>query len=84
MPMGGFSGSVPEPTLARAKGLVAGGKLRFFVLGGGGRGMFGGGMMGGTSTVNQITDWVRKTCTAVPASAYGAGTDQSLYECSAG
>ena len=39
MPMGGFSGSVPEPTLARVRQLVATGQLRFFLLGGtGGRG----------------------------------------------
>jgi hypothetical protein len=36
MPMGGFSGSVPEPTLARVKQLVATGQLRFFLLGGAG------------------------------------------------
>ena len=36
MPMGGFSGSVPEPTLARVRELVASGQLRFFLLGGAG------------------------------------------------
>lgn len=82
MPMGGFSGSVPEPTLAQAKKLVAGGKLRFFLVGGGGG--FGGflGRGGGSGSVSQITDWVRKTCEAVPASDYGASTDLSLYQCS--
>src|SRR4029077_4784994 len=30
-PMGGFSGSVPEPTLARVRQLVATGQLRFFL-----------------------------------------------------
>ena len=37
LPMGGFSGSVPEPTLARVKQLVAAGQLRYFMLGGGRR-----------------------------------------------
>lgn len=34
MPMGGFSGSVPEPTLAKVQQLVRGGQLRFFLLSG--------------------------------------------------
>jgi 4-amino-4-deoxy-L-arabinose transferase-like glycosyltransferase len=34
MPMGGFSGSVPEPTLARVQQLVKTGQLRFFLLSG--------------------------------------------------
>jgi hypothetical protein len=45
MPMGGFSGSVPEPTLARVRQLVATGQLRFFLLGG--AGSFGGPERGG-------------------------------------
>ncbi len=32
MPMGGFSGTVPEPSLARVKQLVSSGQLRFFLL----------------------------------------------------
>ncbi len=47
LPMGGFSGSVPEPTLARVKQLVAAGQLRFFMLDGGGG--FGGGLGRGGS-----------------------------------
>ena len=47
MPMGGFSGSVPEPTLARVKQLVATGQLRFFLLGGAGG--FGGPGRGGAA-----------------------------------
>src|SRR5207244_12852108 len=50
MPMGGFSGSVPEPTLARVRQLVATGQLRFFLLGGtGGFGGPGRGGAGGTA-----------------------------------
>src|SRR2546430_11500484 len=40
MPMGGFSGPVPEPTLAPVRQLAATGQLRFFLLGG--TGGFGG------------------------------------------
>ena len=36
--MGGFSGTVPEPTLAAIKALVHSGQLRFFLL----SGTFGG------------------------------------------
>ncbi|GIF46003.1 4-amino-4-deoxy-L-arabinose transferase-like glycosyltransferase [Asanoa ferruginea] len=68
MPMGGFSGSVPQPTLAEVQSLVATGELHYFLLGGQrmGRG-------GGDST---ITVWVQSTCTTVPV------TDtQSVYRC---
>jgi hypothetical protein len=41
--MGGFSGSVPEPTLARVRQPVASGQLRFFLLDGAGAG-FGAGL----------------------------------------
>jgi 4-amino-4-deoxy-L-arabinose transferase-like glycosyltransferase len=33
MPMGGFSGSVPSPTLAAVKELVRTGQLKFFLTG---------------------------------------------------
>jgi len=82
MPMGGFSGSVPEPTLARVRQLLGSGQLRFFLLGGAG---FGPGGLGGGSQVEQVISWVEDACAAVPASAYGgAGTAQTLYECRQG
>jgi 4-amino-4-deoxy-L-arabinose transferase-like glycosyltransferase len=34
MPMGGFSGTVPSPTLAKVQQLVSSGQLRFFLLSG--------------------------------------------------
>ena len=67
MPMGGFSGSVPQPTLAEVQSLVATGQLRYFLLGGQRMGR------GGAST---ITSWVQSSCTAVPVS-----DTQSLYRC---
>jgi hypothetical protein len=84
MPMGGFSGSVPEPTLARVRQLVASGQLRFFLLGGAGLGFGPGGGAGGQ--VEQVIGWVQSACAVVPAPAYGGttGTAATLYECRAG
>ncbi|MGH3123232.1 MAG: hypothetical protein ACRDND_19745 [Streptosporangiaceae bacterium] len=82
MPMGGFSGSVPEPTLARVQQFVATGQLRFFLLGGtGGSGGPGRGGAGGTAT--QVASWVESTCAVVPAADYGAtsGGAGTLYAC---
>jgi hypothetical protein len=82
MPMGGFSGSVPEPTLARVKQLVATGQLRFFLLGG--TGGFGGlGRGGARGTAAQVASWVESACAVVPAQAYGAasGGAETLYAC---
>jgi hypothetical protein len=82
MPMGGFSGSVPEPTLTRVRQLVASGQLRFFLLGGtGGFGGPGRGAAGGTAA--QVTSWVESACAVVPARDYGAasGGAGTLYEC---
>jgi 4-amino-4-deoxy-L-arabinose transferase-like glycosyltransferase len=85
LPMGGFAGSVPEPTLARAQQLVRTGQLKFFLLGGGG---FGGGRPGGFgggggfgdqqnsgTALSAITAWVTATCAQVPE------VDQNLYRC---
>jgi 4-amino-4-deoxy-L-arabinose transferase-like glycosyltransferase len=82
MPMGGFSGSVPEPTLTRVKQLVATGQLRFFLLGG--TGGFGGrGRGGGGGTAAQVASWVESACAVVPAADYGgaSGSVETLYAC---
>jgi 4-amino-4-deoxy-L-arabinose transferase-like glycosyltransferase len=91
MPMGGFSGSVPEPTLARVRQLVATGQLGFFLLSGpggagglGGAGGFAGPGRGGAGgTAAQVTSWVKSACAAVPAADYGAvsGSAGTLYAC---
>ena len=80
MPMGGFSGSVPEPTLARVRQLVATGQLRFFLLDGTGGGPGRGGADG---TAAQVTSWVESACAVIPARDYGAasGGAGTLYEC---
>ncbi len=82
MPMGGFSGAVPEPTLARVQQLVATGQLRFFLLGG--TGGFGGPGRGGPDdTAAQVASWVESACAVVPAQDYGAasGGTGTLYAC---
>jgi 4-amino-4-deoxy-L-arabinose transferase-like glycosyltransferase len=85
LPMGGFSGSVPEPTLARVRQLVATGQLRFFLLGAGGAGPGG---RGGGGTAAGIASWVESSCAAVPGRDYGAtsgaGGSGTLYECGPG
>jgi hypothetical protein len=72
MPIGGFNGSDPSPTLAQFKRYVADGDIHWFIAEGGG---FGGGMgpgmgrgpgrMGGTSsTAGEISAWVSANFTA--------------------
>jgi 4-amino-4-deoxy-L-arabinose transferase-like glycosyltransferase len=78
LPLGGFTGQVPFPTLSQFQQLVDSGKLKYVLVSGSGRGigaMFGNSAAGTTSTT-RITNWVRSGCTRVPASAYG-GTQSS-------
>jgi hypothetical protein len=84
MAMGGFTGSDPAPTLAQFQQYVSEGKIHYVLTGGaGGAGGFGG-RGGGGSDTSQVLSWVEQTCTAVPASAYGASSAtgaQDLYYC---
>ena len=61
MPIGGFNGSDPSPTLAQFQQLVADGRIHYFISGG-----FGGGGPGGGSsgTGSQISSWVSSTFTS--------------------
>jgi hypothetical protein len=59
MPIGGFSGSDPSPTLAQFKASVAAGKIHYFI---GGAGM--GQPSGGSNGSAQISAWVKATFTA--------------------
>jgi hypothetical protein len=86
MPMGGFSGTVPSPTLAAVKHLVRTGQLRFFLISGTGTGTGVAFAGGGGSTATTIDAWVKTACTAVPAADYTATTTtaaagESLYAC---
>jgi 4-amino-4-deoxy-L-arabinose transferase-like glycosyltransferase len=64
MPIGGFNGSDPSPTLAQFQEYVAEGKIHYFIGGGGigGGGMGGGG--GSSGTAAQIAAWAAENFTA--------------------
>ena len=59
MPIGGFNGSDPSPTLAEFQADVAAGKIHYFISGG----SFGR-SQGGSSTSSEITAWVEASFTA--------------------
>jgi 4-amino-4-deoxy-L-arabinose transferase-like glycosyltransferase len=79
MPIGGFNGSDPSPTLAQFKAYVAAGKIHYFIEGGGfGGGGFGGGRSsGGSNASSEIAAWVAANYTATTV----GGT--TLYDLSA-
>jgi 4-amino-4-deoxy-L-arabinose transferase-like glycosyltransferase len=60
MPIGGFNGSDPSPTLAQFQAWVKAGDIHWFI-GGGGGGMRG---QGGSDVAGQITSWVAAHYTA--------------------
>jgi 4-amino-4-deoxy-L-arabinose transferase-like glycosyltransferase len=61
MPIGGFNGSDPSPTMAQFQEYVRQGKIHYFIRGGG----FGrGGQNGGSNTSSQIAQWVAQNFTA--------------------
>ncbi len=64
MPIGGFNGSDPSPTLAEFQAWVAEGKIHYFIGGGQGGSAGGPGLSAGGSTASQISSWVEKTFTA--------------------
>ncbi|KOT99308.1 glycosyl transferase [Streptomyces rimosus subsp. pseudoverticillatus] len=64
MPIGGFNGSDPSPTLERFKEYVRQGKIHYFIGGGMGGGFFGtkgDGSSASASTSSDITRWVEKS-----------------------
>ncbi len=63
MPIGGFNGSDPSPTLAQFQAYVANGDIHYFIASGGGAGG-GGGMSPSGSTSTSITSWVEASFTA--------------------
>jgi hypothetical protein len=69
MPIGGFNGSDPSPTLAEFQKYVEDGEIHYFIASGGD--MMGGGMMGGdmtrgggSGTGSEITAWVKANFTS--------------------
>jgi hypothetical protein len=91
MPMGGFSGTVPEPALAEVQDLVRTGQLRFFLVAdtGAAGAVTGFGLAGREGAAATIDAWVQSACAAVAAADYqaaagtpgGTGTGGTLYEC---
>jgi hypothetical protein len=63
MPIGGFNGSDPSPTLAEFQRYVAAGKIHYFI---GGREGGGGGRqsVGGSNASAEIAAWIAATFTA--------------------
>jgi 4-amino-4-deoxy-L-arabinose transferase-like glycosyltransferase len=84
MPLGGFSGSVPSPTLAHFLELIKSGQLKYVLLGGTSGLGTGPSPAGGGSRATAITSLVERSCKIVPAKAYDTGpaSSQTLYECS--
>jgi hypothetical protein len=82
LPIGGFSGQVPEPTLSAFTTLVQQGKVHYVLSGGaggagGGGGGGGGFSAGGGTTVtvsSQIQSWTQAHCTAIPSTDYGVAS----------
>ncbi|WP_134741333.1 glycosyltransferase family 39 protein [Nocardioides sp. 503] len=65
MPVGGFNGSDPSPTLAQFQEHVAEGEIHYFIAGGGmGAGMGMGGQDGGSQAASEISAWVAATYAA--------------------
>jgi hypothetical protein len=60
MPVGGFNGSDPSPTLAQFRQYVSQGEIHYFI----GRGGFPG-QRGGSSYSRQIADWVQQNFPAM-------------------
>jgi hypothetical protein len=65
MPIGGFNGSDPSPTLERFQQYVAEGRIHYFVAGGGSGGRGGGpGGAAGSGTSHEIARWVEENFAA--------------------
>ncbi|MCQ4082383.1 glycosyltransferase family 39 protein [Streptomyces sp. RB6PN25] len=74
LPMGGFTGQVPFPTLAQFRAMVASGKVRYVIPHTGLPDRSG-------SPADRVLVWVAAHCTRVPASA---SLPQPLYRCGSG
>lgn len=65
MPIGGFNGTDPSPTLEQFQRYVAAGAIHYFIASGGGPGGGGGFSDGERGTSQQIREWVTATFPAV-------------------
>lgn len=71
MPIGGFNGSDPSPTLAESQQLVQDGRIHWFIASGRGT----GGSNGGSNASSGIASWVAAT---FPATTVGGVTMYDL------
>ncbi|WP_234376811.1 glycosyltransferase family 39 protein [Streptomyces sp. TP-A0356] len=79
LPMGGFTGQVPYPTLDRLRKLIDSGELRYVALK---HPRPAGKHHTTTPPMPSVTRWVTSHCTAVPPSEYGPGRHLPLlYRC---
>ncbi len=85
IPMGGWNGSDPAPTLSEFEHLIVSKQLRYVALGsdggqgdGGQGGGAGGASSGGASAATQRTAWITKNCALVQDTTLGSAT---LYDC---
>ncbi|MFH8250145.1 ArnT family glycosyltransferase [Microbacterium sp. B2969] len=77
LPIGGFNGADPVPTLERFQQLVADGDVRYVITTGRGGPSFGGQAgFGGQTGSGAILDWVEQSCTQPSDSP-----SSTLYEC---
>jgi hypothetical protein len=78
MPMGGFEGSTPSPTLAQAQRLVRDGRLRYFLLTAAGSQQGMSALIGDSaSAMSAVVAWVKSACRQVPAADYLTQADRS-------
>jgi 4-amino-4-deoxy-L-arabinose transferase-like glycosyltransferase len=83
LPFGGFTGEVPYPAMATVRLLVSNGQLRYVLFGPGGSLSLAHLLLGLTRTpTSAVLDWVRRSCTYVPAAEYGGSFALgTLYRC---
>ncbi|MDH6143271.1 4-amino-4-deoxy-L-arabinose transferase-like glycosyltransferase [Kitasatospora sp. GP30] len=86
LPMGGFTGKVPSPSLPQFQELIRSNQLHYVLIGSTQGGGFGG-RGGGSGPTTAVTSWVRSTCAPVAPGDYGQSVDspglQLLYHCTA-
>ncbi|MFI6306121.1 ArnT family glycosyltransferase [Amycolatopsis thailandensis] len=78
LPMGGFSGQVPRPTLEGVRRLVETGELRHVVLGG------AGGLFTNDSELYRIVAWTATNCPLVPPAEHGGDPGLFVFRCGGG
>ncbi len=76
MPIGGFNGSDPSPTLEEFQQHVSDGEIHFYI----GGGLSGAPSMGGSDSAEAISSWVEQNFTPVTVGADTSGSGATLYD----